>query len=765
MLTILLVCFTMFAVYYLPGRFVFDLLASKHEPEEKMACSLGLGIVLVNTIVIFGVGVVGLWAKVYVTREILWCTSLVLIAVGFFLRRRRKLTLSRPTRTQIFLWIFSIVGFSFFFVHYDPDILREDACNLRLTAIMLDDVWRPELLRLNNADESLSPYQADPISGVPKGRNGFLTGWDGQPLGASMLIAPFLALFGGLGLRLVYALSGLLLPGLGFGLGRYVIGGKWAPWVVAFFLTFSPYAIETRTFDENHLANIFGSLALMMLLRPAPAPILAGMAASLFLAIRHVEILVVPAIWYYLVKTTERKHAATTFTLSLIIFLLPEIVMHVLFMTEMNGTLLESTFERPLVQHSLFGITFDSRMLLNFPFVPAPLRSPFHAFPPLIAYPLDFVRRFGVILVVSMLIGMARSIFRPQGILLLSWALPLMGILMVQSNWVEENKMGIPCTALPTFVLASVAGIAYLLDSRISLVRRGCIAFCSSVIVLAGALALRTVDAPRDDRVYEYPVEYVEPSLIGDLVVSAVETSDYVEWDRSRYTVNALPSFTPDHEWDMRLIKLDIKRAIEDIKKPHLSDFRRPMPDFLRQVHGGFGLALNPLSLLSVLESGDFEPGLPPIDFGGPTEQSIAVDLLLQNPPLLARDPLVPKYETPKQAIDCRGPTVVAVSSLHVPWGGDHKQSIVIARDKFDRVIIFIAPGPIVDQAVPGWLSLQRLTSEDVDNERLTLLLPKNTVLRFIEMRSYQPPRWYSRYAIIEDDRIWFTNPIAFSPS
>jgi hypothetical protein len=50
---------------------------------------------------------------------------------------------------------------------------------------------------------------------------------------------------------------------------------------------------------------------------------------------------------------------------------------------------------------------------------------------------------------------------------------------------------------------------------------------------------------------------------------------------------------------------------------------------------------------------------------------------------------------------------------------------------------------------------------------RVPIRVPRSGVVRIVELRSYFPAVWYSRYALVEDDgaRIVFTRPILVSPS
>lgn len=774
---------TFLVVFYLPGRMLVARWLPSAEPEEVLPFSLGLGLALIGTLVTLGVGLVGLvLAEAIVTPLVMWGTSLAVTAlVGLTGSRpllRPKALLVRPTRTQAGLWALAFAGLFFFSVHYDDDLLREDG---------------PLLILASSMDVGILGVHTHPSLDGPDAGQGYLppnpssvwnyfsllSGWDGEALGPGILPGGFLTLFGAFGLRLVYAIAGLLLPGLGFALGRSLFRRSWAAWAVALLLTFSPWALENRTFDKNFTANVFGTLALALLLRSRPAALLAGLATGFFLGLHHVELAVLPASLAYLWWRQRDGSAAPRdgwrFLGSLAVGLVPCLVMHVLFVVMHDGTWIENIFDRPTAPHSLFGVELQLPMLLNWPLIPELLRSPYHAYAPLVAYPLDLAARFGVLLVALVPAGawwLLRA--RPaRALVLAAWFVPLMAFLMLQSNWADPNKMGLPAMASAPFVLLVVGGAVFLVDRARHVAFRATLGVVGLALPLVAVPLLRQHQAPLDERVWKYEDDDDGMSTWSTLAHHLDETPAYVEVDRAQLDPALLPDGRVDHEWRLPVLARALGQFFADLRHPGLSERRNAMPDFLRMSFWGFGIGIAPLR---ALHTGDPTPKIEdwpdtsPADEGS-GEPAVVAWLDLAESPLLAARPLMagPVPEGVRPLLGESAPLAL-VSTFQADWAPERGASVLAGRDRRGQVYVVVAPGPPNPNGRPGWLTLDQREAAQFSDRRVPIRVPRNGVVRILELRSYFPAVWYSRYALIEDDgqgglRILFTRAVLLSPA
>lgn len=174
--------------------------------------------------------------------------------------------------------------------------------------------------------------------------------------------------------------------------------------------------------------------------------------------------------------------------------------------------------------------------LLNFPFHPELVRTPFNPFPLWIGWPVHWFRQWGLIGVSVVTIGWVllwRRRRREDGIL--SWtlyALPIVLGLLVQENWMEPEKMSIGLLLSPL----AVGGMAIALHWLASPVRlRRCLILGVSLLAwgaaafMAGSV-LRVASFPEDVR-----MRRIWPGLPS-------ETPEFLAFERDRWLS---PSWTP----------------------------------------------------------------------------------------------------------------------------------------------------------------------------------------------------------------------------
>jgi hypothetical protein len=758
-------------VYYLPGRMLYALLPSGKLPEETFAVSLGLGLLAVNVPAIAALGLLGLYFPLFMRWYVVVAVSIGASGIlGFLLWQKGRLNwrtlIPWPGRGQWALAGLTAFATLFFLVHFDFDLLPEDSCVVRAaTAISVYyGGYRAPITEDGGPPAPDAFLRA--IKRHPARDNRFITANQGQRLGPSVLVAPLVALFGSFGFRLVYALQGLLLPGLGFALGWYVLRRRSAAWAVATVLTFSPYALELQGFDENIMSSIFGTLMFVLLLRERPAFFAAGMALSMFLGIRHVGVVMVPAVLAFLWWQHRRdRDNLLQFVQGTALFAAPYLMLHYFVWSDM-GHLFEGAIERPPAPHSFFGIEFNLSVLLNWPFVLEPVRSPYSAFPPLVAFPLDFVRRWSWPVMALIPAGVVWMFTkrRARALLFVGWFMPLMALLMVQSNWSEPNKMGIPATASAVLVLFLVAGVMYLTNRGIDWRFR--ITTAAIGIALPALLVplLKQVDAPYDWRVYGALPSYVTEPLVDvpfGTVLRFDEDERYVSWDRERYGLKLVPDLAFE-KLHIVILKRRLEQFVVHLQRPWISQYEAPLFTLFPQAVLGSGRYVGPVTRFSALVRQETdEPGVRRVKTW--PQKSVTpgppMCISLSSPTSLSTTPLRPCPDQIEEPLQLTGGELFQVRGYEVDWA-DNPVNLLLGRDQFGTVFLGVMP-PGIPEPLTNLSSVPvtNLSAEDYPDLLVPLSLPRGEVIRLLEMRSMNPSRLYQRYIVIDqDDSIWVSD-------
>lgn len=761
------------AAFWLPGRLLVDLLLPHASPEERLPVAMGLGLALVGTVSVLAVGLLGLAGPWHLTAPVLWtvvASLTVALAAARVAVRGRDFSawVARPTRTEVAVWCLTALAFAFYLLRYDGDLLWEDACMVRAASAIHGETLTPDRLAILTGGEPLSVYQSDPLLGQRPGRNAFILHNQGERIGPGLLIAPMMALAGPAAFRLVYALQGILLPGLGFVLGRRLLGrARWGL-AVALLLAFSPWGIQTRTFDENLMASCFGTLALVLLLRDDHAPLAAALASAMFLSLRQEAFLpALPFVLAWVARTSRGgPRTAGLYLAGLAVASAPYLLVHIGSMVVDGAPWFEGAFERPLAPHSFLGMDFDARVLLGFPFVPEPVRSPYNAYPTMVAFPLDLARNLGIVFASLVPAGLALLLRmrRADAWMLVAWAAPLLLLVMVQSNWIEPNKMGIPASVGAPIVIAVAAGMAFVLSRDVPPVRRAAWLAGGLAAPLAFAWTVRDYQAPVDGRVFGMPMELYQKVLPPTLARYSEETPEYVAHDRGRLAPGLLPA-TGLLDWPPALIARDAARLAEDLASQRMASYERPMPDLLQLAVVGTGLTVGPLSILQAIDSGRQPPSVAPLrPFEGPRDApSVDLTIDLGSPPLLAEQPIRPGVPDGAEVLDPdSGPFLV--SGYRITWS-EHPENVAVARDRFGTIHVVFMAGTPAHIASSHPVQPTRLHASSFPPGRVHLRAREGDVIRLIEVRCFRPARWYSRFAVVRDGRVWLSAPEAVSPA
>ncbi len=776
-LSLLLLAALFVLIYYVPGRLFFEhFLGGEDSAPESLPFSFGLGVIIVNSPAVLIIGLLGLLGPYHLSRamvmgvSLLWTLALAIV----IMRRGRLASLLRVSRAwrglRGLLWLLTALSFLFYLLAYDLEKLNQESCMVRAAGSILGDYMAPENAALNNVESELTAYQTDPHGPRRGDRNIFITHHDGQRLGPSILLAPFLALFGTFGFRIAFALQGLLLPGLGFCLGRNLFGRSWPAFATALVLTFNPYSMASHTIDENFLSAPFGVLAVVILLRARPAPFAAGAALSLFLAIRHVGVLFLPFVALFLwtrarIASLRPLGVLGRCLLGLAAFGAPCLVMHG-FMLAHSGVLFEGAMARPPAPHSFFGLEFDLGVLLNWPFVPEPLRSPFTAYPPLVAFPLDLVRRLGFVGATLALLGCLELVRRGRhsALLLAGFFVPLFALLLVQSNWVEPNKMGVPGAFVAPLLVAVVGGIVFLTQSAITLPRRlAALAVCALVPVVF-TTTVRNYEAEVDPRVYDTLPYYWQHLFSESLVEPPEEDPAYVRWDSERLRPSLWPSLAGAHRHPA-LIRLRLKQLLSELRRPWLPDYELSTGQLGIMLTVGPGHTLSPVSVLKAIARDERPGGLYPVTlYSGdtPEERLRRVELVLERSPVLSDAPIT-RSTSDTDTFRLEDERGIVIEGAPLEWA-PRPMNIIVLRDRFGTVHVKYLPQFERKFSPPTWLELERIAWRDITDGRLALLLPDNTVLRLLELVTFAPTRAYERHAVVTPRGVWLSPSEPYSP-
>lgn len=751
-----------FVVYYIPGRILLSL-ADAVEPEEKFVGSIGLGLASVSALAVGVVAIAGLYTDLYLKVGHVIATAAVVALVGagiYGLKHKRfprPVMPSAPTRNQLLLLGLTLVSTIFYLVRYDSDQIHEDNCIVRVSAAVI----RPNVAGRYLGPDRIVNHEARDQGGVPLGGNDFLGGMEGQRVGPPMIISPTITLFGSFGLRLVYALQGLLLPGLGFLLGRLFLGGGFAPWLCALLLAFNPYSLEIHKLDENFMALPMGALALLFLARNKPALALAAIPMALFLEIRHIGILLLPGVIFYMVACRRYNWSGVVkFLLLTLILCVPAVIRHYLMYLD-PGVWMEGTIDRLPAPHSFLGMDFESRALWNWPLVPELLRSPYNGYPNLVAVPLDLIRRYGFLLLALIPPGiwwfMRKS--RPELVLLLGWSLPFYVLAMVKSGWVEPNKMSIPGSAVVGLVVLMVGGLKLLSETRVSVWQRA-VAFAVGLALPSLTYAVsKDVKGKQDTRILEYLAEDEGRPISDPREGLPPESPEYVEWDRNRHGLHLLPPWlgTAHHS---AVVRTKFQQVSSVLAKPWLEDYQASPVHFGAHLLVGRDMRFVPVGLF--VPKGDEYPEIPlwnPEDHGQ-EEAGVAVHMDFSTPPAIADKPFVVARDPSGhgESLTVTGNTMYIIKALEVPWAR-RPVNILMVRDRFGMVQVLLLAKPMAPNfQPPEWLQVKVVDGAEFPSLKVPMVLPVDYPVRISDMRVFYPHRMYQRLAVVEEGgNIWLS--------
>ena len=771
---------------------------------EWCAYSLIYGLVFVGSIAFIMVGFAGIFMRVFVNAWMLAAIALAIVAtclgwlwwVEVGLRGRKLSEIVRSTRHWRKVvstapgagWVLAaaLLVALFYLINYDRYGFDEERCLIRAAVLPVHNY-----LGFDTPMSWSLPEEAVT-------NNAFLHWNGGQRLGSAVFSGFALALFGFAGFQLTHALCGLFIFLGTFLAARETTERPGAALFGALALSLSPFLIQIDTFDENLLAAALAAVALPLLLRQRRDVLAVGALFALFVGVRHVGILWAPGILAYLwlSRKPEKNPAGemVTFGICALLFMSPYIYKHARDL-ELYALPYESFLSNPPVPHSFLGLEFNWRGLLNWPFVPDLVRSPFSPYPPAIGLPLTIVSRFGVLLTALSVAGLTWTFRRnwKDGLLLLSLLAPVALILALQSNWVEPAKMFVLVTVIPPMGIWLASGVAWSLDHKLPTWQRYTLPAAAVVVVWTGVHVAGSMEYPLDRRNLTYRKVYLTAFRNAMLP----EQDEYLELRSAKLSRgNLLPSAdSVSLCQSSRLFKRRLRHTWQDLTRPAVEDVTEPVANRFRRIQGFAELMHFPVTSMA---GGNLESS-PKIRWPKPGDlefRAVAFDFSL---PLVLRSDFIRIATAKNPPLKLEPGKAMVIRGLEVPWAG-RMANLVLSCDhelNVSAILMFeAAPGEGLDSyGVPGaasdgflpakgpgdkqahpnghahFPSAQRLAKEMGEAVRLTpirgayepdlltemtlksgasptvtIQMPVGTLMDFSEMTSFAPNlsfRWY----------------------
>lgn len=291
---------------------------------------------------------------------------------------------------------------------------------------------------------------------------------------------------------IAFALCGVALAAFTFLAARAAFRRTWVAAAVAAVAAIHPYLFRIRGVDENLISlAVSAFLAWLLLARERSLLPIAGAAFAVLFNVRHENVLLLPAV-AFLAWRFHGPRGLARLLVPAALFLLPTFWRH---WRAMGSPLAyESFLQFPEpVEHSLLGVPFRFRGLLNFPFHPEVVRTPFNPHPTFLMWPLYVARYSGLAFCAACAWG-AVHLWRRDRVLLAFvalWLLPMGLLLSVLEHWDYPSKMSVIVVLFEGVFLLLGAGLAGVAEARGAADRAGLVA--TAIAVPAAFLGLAAV--------------------------------------------------------------------------------------------------------------------------------------------------------------------------------------------------------------------------------------------------------------------------------
>ncbi len=746
----------------LPGWLLIRLLPARDaRPVEELFVAIALGVWLVSYTSVTLVGLLGLVAPVFVRP---WLLALVALAYSaFFLWRlskrgplREQLPIARPARADVLVFLAALGVLAFALLHYDRMFFDEERCIIRSSVLPYHNYWKPGL----------------PMTGfMPEWmfhRNAFLFWNGGQREGMAFVLTPFLAVFEYLGFRACFAFSHFVVAGGIYSIVRRLTERRWLGVLAMGVLCLNPYTLRMADVDDNIFALAAGTVAIAFLLRRPVSWFWFMLPYGVFVGIRHEALLTLPGVLLWISSDMglrrERRRILRRLALGGLAFTFPYLLFHALLILT-SKTPYEAFVTYGAVSHSFLGLEFSVPGLLNWPFTERLVRSPFTAYPTLLAFPLELLNGMGLALW-ALVPGGLLWLWRHQRRFLwltLLWLGPFMALLLVQSNWTELDKMGIPNTVLTPVVVWMVLGLLALLRGPDPLGRRLALPAASLLLLWGFVLGADRLSFPVDERGFAFRPFYIEDDFP---VQSLDEDPALIESERARMS---RPVFLPfigsgaffPREQLHRLLWRRAAALVEDLSHPAFIHYRPSVPVAMRHLIGLDELMHFPVTDLADRGAGTVLTDLPGAD-ALDERPRVVVELDLSKPPTSNDAIIAPATGPGPEPIPMGHREVMRVADIPLDWTEHHGTVAGISGYYADTTLTLFF-GSIGQNAPPDLPGASWVDGAELDDSRVRLSVPAGSLIALAQFTSLKPTRQYVwLFSVHEDGSVSQAGPRPF---
>ena len=278
------------------------------------------------------------------------------------------------------------------------------------------------------------------------------------------------------------------------------------------------------------------------------------------------------------------------------------------------------------------------------------------------------------------------------------------------------------------------------------------------------AYGLSDVETAHDERVYQLFGDH--PGNGSDGMPAGVppivrETPEYVAFDRTRFEPRWLPQLQLDR-LHRTLLDLRVRQLGRVLTDPSVAGHEQPVTDYYTTQLLGPAFFLSAISLYRIAEGGRMSP-TPYRGDDVPKSSLVRLDLALEAPPSVSQRPLVAPPQTAgdnQRTLTIDGKERLLIKGVGVSWL-DWPQNIIIVRDVHATIHILFLPFDPSQVGVPIRLGMKVIDGSPFDGGRLPLRLPRGSVVRLHDARSYATSRTIVRYGVIEGAQPWLSRPLS----
>lgn len=669
--TLLYVLIFLFAIL-LPGLLATKKLFKDVKGLESLIIGTGIGICLVSLISFS----IALFFNIYLEKIIVFAVSAAIILV--LIKKIPSILCLRWSKREILILILALLFLVFFLVRYDQKTLNYHCINEESIKL----VWSTNLGDGSFSKENIKHDLIFKINDVR--------------FGGVSVVSSFISLFDWFGFRLSYALMITLISLFCFLITQRVFK-NFILSTLSIFLVLVPSLFNIQFSDENIIALMVSLLMVYLILKRTNYGMI-GVIFGLLIGVRHIAVLFIIPILFWLYFERERKRKLISFSIWATIASLPWMIHHQLAFGNVFAH--EIIYQFGLYSHQFLFWKFNFYGLLNYPFYNHIVRTPYNAFPTFLLFPATLIKDLGLIIMAFILLGLVYLFYRKRKLatFLLLWFVPLYLLLSVQENWLQPEKMNYIVTIFGPLMIWCVAGVKWLFSSY-----RNKLKVCLFLlfIVLGGTFikTIQFIDVPGDQRLYE---EY--PTLVK-------ETKEIYSFEKEEYNqINLFPSFKKS--------SYGVSGLIYNLKYPKKAFYSYPEKT---------------------------------TEIGGP--QEIRINL---SEPLIYSNNFI--FFDKNVHLDLSDESLYLVSNLTLDWY-DYPINLLIIRNKFNEVILYLGydensyfpldPLSIAHREV----DIKEIEETSIDNNQLNLKIPEKSKIILIIRLAKEETIYYLRTMEIKDSR------------